>query len=322
MTRLMSYIPTTKEAQRIAGVFGILPVHIRRIPDGLINASFFITDKDHKEFVLRVYQKDNRTIGEIRHEIKVMNALRDTGLPIPRLHMTHTGSYLGTWRHNRVSYFTILMERIKGRHIKPTDLYLLPSVAQYHGKMHRELREHKPLKSVTRTFQTMLQLIEREYSTAIQKLDSKTSRAFSRVYEDICTMVLRRHATIMGLPSGDVHLDYDSTNILVRNNVIVGILDFDDITHKPFALDIGNSLWWWLFYNPVAVWHEVVSTYLKNYEKERNLSKNEKRSLALFIRMRNFALACFLFVNIPAHAQISNVRKAISFDRKMSTFEL
>lgn len=115
------------------------------------------------------------------------------------------------------------------------------------------------------------------------------------------------------MPAGLCHLDYDSDNILETKGKVTGIVDFDDMQNTPFSLDLAFSLWWWCFYNRKKR-DFVFSTYLKQYESRRRLTKQEKSMILFFLRIRNFILLNLLFINLPSAVDVFSAKKALRFD--------
>ena len=109
-------------------------------------------------------------------------------------------------------------------------------------------------------------------------------------------------------------MDYDSSNILIKNGKISGIIDFDDITDSPLLIDLGFSLWWWLFFNFEKSNLKVGKEYVKSYSKNRTLTEKEKDLLSFVIRVRNMILLCLLFINHSSKIQYKKIKSALVLD--------
>lgn len=134
------------------------------------------------------------------------------------------------------------------------------------------------------------------------------------IYSDLKRNIELNFDDILALPCGDVHLDYDSDNIIVENDKIKAILDFDDISNQPFILDTANSIWWWLFKNKKEDYEKILSNYFESYQKIRNITEKEYKFLNLFLRMRNLTLICLLYVNISREINYAEVEKGLILD--------
>ena len=90
------------------------------------------------------------------------------------------------------------------------------------------------------------------------------------------------------LPHGYNHLDYDTHgNVLVKDNKVTAILDFDDLSYSPCVVCLGYTLWHVIFDSNDT---ELAKQYVIAYEKVRHLSKEEKSVLPQVILFRNYAI--------------------------------
>ena len=78
------------------------------------------------------------------------------------------------------------------------------------------------------------------------------------------------------LPSGFIHTDLHTENLLVRKGKIVSVLDFEESHKGPFIYDLGYTILdtCWTGNN---LSDSRVKTFLKGYEKVRKLNALERR---------------------------------------------
>jgi Ser/Thr protein kinase RdoA (MazF antagonist) len=84
---------------------------------------------------------------------------------------------------------------------------------------------------------------------------------------------------LMTLPSGLIHMDLSSGNLLFKNGRLSGIIDFEAF-FAPFILDIGTTgLYWAIQFDPETSDTRVdlgrLKTLLESYAEERSLGQDE-----------------------------------------------
>lgn len=85
--------------------------------------------------------------------------------------------------------------------------------------------------------------------------------------------------TLMKLPSGLIHMDLSTGNLLFKNGRLSAIIDFEAF-FAPFVLDIGiTGLYWAIPFDPETSDTRVdpakLKTLLKSYAEERSLGQGE-----------------------------------------------
>ena len=243
-------------------------------------------------------------------------------VPVVKVLKNQSGSYLTKFSNfSEKAWRVILMEYVKGEHLKSSQINLIPTFAKYQAKMHIVADSFERTKN--NFLGKMVSWLENESKEALRNIDeAKLRREYASISAEILSEAKRRIKEINALPFGMVHLDYDSDNLIVSQKQIKAILDFDDISSQPFILDTANSLWWWLFFNPLKIHTKIISLYFKTYNKYRLLSKREKDFLPFFIRMRNITLAAALFVNVKEKRNLHLLRKALKADKLFKEIDI
>ena len=315
MTSGSNYILKKDEIDKIFSFFSKKGVSsFKKIKDGIINDSYFIMDKDNNKYVLRIYISGKVT-KNIDFEIDTMNFLTKKSIPIPLLHKTlkEQKYYLGLNLKNK-KRFIVLMDFVEGYHLKSSDLKMINEVATIQSKMHLLLKKSKSKKAGQLGINSVFKWAGSEFNQAIKKpgIDINVKNQILNIAQEL--FIQKKSILKNALaPIGYVHYDYDSNNIIIKNNKVKGIIDFDDLTESLFVVDLGFSLWWWMYFNQDKI-HEILKKYLSAYQKVRKLSKQEQGLLIFFIRMRNLILMCLLFVNISLKVEKQKIKKCIALD--------
>lgn len=306
---------TKADLQIALDQYGLKAKKVKVIKNGVVNSSFLISCSNGKTYVFRAYQRGNRTDAQIQNELKIMRSFSLNHIPIVKVFKNKSREYLTRFIDSKGEIWrAILMKHVKGKHLEPSQINLIPLFANYQAKMHIVASRFKKTKN--NFTEKMVSWLEKERQQALKNInDAKLRREFALMSSEILSEAKSRIKEINRLPSGEAHLDYDSDNILVTKKEIKAILDFDDTSSQPFVLDIANSLWWWLFFNPFKVHTRILNAYFISYNKYRLLSKKEKDLLSFFIRMRNVTLAATLFVNMKGKRDLKSFEKALRADR-------
>jgi Ser/Thr protein kinase RdoA (MazF antagonist) len=318
------FLGSKLDIKKVLALYGLKPKIVKSIKDGMINSSFFVLDQNDKQYVLRVYQRGIHKDKEILNELQTMIKFRQGGVPIPLVLENVKNQILTKFIDSgKSSWQVILMEFIKGHHLKSNEYQLICEFAEFQSRMHKLGKQTKPKSKLKLSFKKMTDWLKNEEGKAVEKISDKVLKLkFKKIVKDILAETKEKEKEILSLPAGYVHLDYDSNNIIVSGKHIDGILDFDDLSYQPLVLDSAFSLWWWLFFNPLSIHGKILQQYNQGYTKYLKRSSVEKRLLPLFIRMRNATLAALLFINIPKYQDVKSFKKALELDPVFKSLKL
>ena len=119
---------------------------------------------------------------------------------------------------------------------------------------------------------------------------------------------------IPGLPYGYNHRDLDlDGNVIVKENHINAIIDFEDIKYSPVVDCLAKTLWSVLFDSSEKdMWR-----YLAQYEKIRPLTHDEKKTLPSAIFLRNYAVAA---INLLCGTYLEEIPRLIEYEHRIPGF--
>lgn len=306
-----------KMLSSVMELYGKRAVSFRKVEKGIINTSFFVRDTRGKWYVLRIYKPGNHNDAEIRRELRFMNFLRRHRIPVPAVMNNLKGSPLTITRDRTGKLMrAIVMERVEGHHLHPKESSLIGQFAKLQARMHICSLRFGSMGNKADSFNFLVRWLQKESILSKRRLkETSFFGEFHEAVENVLSEIKRNKKAILRLPNGEVHLDYDSDNVIVSKNKIVGILDFDDIKKEPLSLDIANSLWWWLFFSTPSAYTKIVRGYFSGYRKYKAITDMERRYLPLFMRLRNMTLGALLFVNSPSVFNAEGVKKTLAFER-------
>lgn len=285
---------------------------------GVENESAFV-DTNNGRFVLRVYNK-SKSRKEINLELAFMDFLSNT-MPIPRILRNSKGLLLSTKNINGITRNFIIMGRIEGSHLYSSQLNLISEISKYQALMHKAAIKFK--RNYKKPADTIIQDIiffrnELKNAKKILSKDPVGTNCLILAKALIKEMEVNLDE-LMSLPAGLVHRDYDSDNIIVKDKV-TGIIDFDDLSHRPFVSDLAGSLWWWLYGNRGRA-SEIFKKYVAGYEKYRKLTIKEKAWMPLFMRARNIAIGILLNANRKRKLDYLELKNALAFDKLVANLQ-
>lgn len=285
-----------REVRQVLLQYNVDAIHVKRTSRGVSNNSFFVYTKSG-EFVLRIYDTQS-TKSAVRFEVALLEKLHAAGMiPTPEILPNLRERLVTTVSMGGKQRYAILMRKLSGRIVVPTDYSLISAVAKTHAQLHVvSARLIRPRQSVQKTldhgrfwFTKEMSRVEEQF-TSYGLWDAYRTQAL-----DLQTALRQISRVIVRLPSAECHLDYDSDNILTNGKRITGVIDFGDVVHAPLVMDLGYSLWWWLFCNPVKKHQAILKSYLSAYQKVRPLLQKEKELLKVFIQLRNLGLAAYFY---------------------------
>ncbi|MFA6513883.1 MAG: phosphotransferase [Patescibacteria group bacterium] len=276
--------------KKLLSVYDVKYQSYKLIKFGIENISAFISTKEGK-FVLRVYRNNNKKLSDIKLELEFMAFLRKNGVKTPKIIGNHHKQSLSRKKIDNKFWNYILMEFVDGAHLKYNQINLISSLAKAQAIIHKHTSKFKIISKDYHNFRNRLNSFVSEYKTNKPFIYNKYGEELTiETIEEVVHDLKKNLDALQKLPSGLVHLDYHGSNILVKDNKINGIIDFDDLSFSPFVADLANSLLWWTYLNQTKNIQKIKEKYLLEYQKYRKLSRNELALVALLMRWRNVSV--------------------------------
>jgi Ser/Thr protein kinase RdoA (MazF antagonist) len=252
----------------------------REIKQGIENTSLYI-EEDNKKYVLRIYRADSKTDKEICFELEFQDYLRKHKIPIPIIYKNIDGNELSIIELGSTKWQVILMEFCKGDIGISNITYsnqLIHELATIQSKMHKlgvVFSKKYPCENKWKNLKDsyVIKIDVNKYSDRIKSFLQR-SNSFSYILPTEITY-------------GYNHLDIDfDGNVIVNNDTISGIIDFDDLKYSPNIVCLGYTLWGILFDYGI----DEMNTYLKKYQELHPLNQFEMEALPQCILFRNYTI--------------------------------
>ncbi len=288
-------------------LYDISDFTFKSIDEGISNNSFLI-ESNNKKYILRVYSQDRKTNDEILLEIKFQDYLRDNGIKIPLIYKNNKDEEFSVLNIKGNDWQFLLMEFVEGNSVNyNVDRILISDIAQTQARMHllgiqfsdlvkEDNNKWADLKDTMANKIVSLPVDNSEVSDFLERV---------RVYKYILNPEL---------PHGYNHLDLDfDGNIIVLDNKVNGIIDFDDLSYSPSVVCLGYSLWNILDDEGV----ESMNYYLGEYQKIRPLNNLELETLPNIITFRNYVIGIIRLLLWDENTPLSDIEDLIKLEEKI-----
>lgn len=226
------------------------------------NAQTFLINSGTNSSILRIYRKNKRTVEQIKQEIAFTQFLKKRGVAVPTFIQNTDGRYFSEHSVNGTNRYYLLMRFESGNHPQHYTDSILIQMA--HGQA----------------------AIHIHGSTFAQTRSDSTSAPADRL--SLPDRLLRF------VPKGFSHCDFDATNILVTDQKLTCILDFEGIRLVPFV-----SCLFFTLSRIYDLQHRKtnVEKYLAAYQEVRKLNSLEKLVIRTALAAR-YKKPRFLFIQI------------------------
>lgn len=269
--------------------YGISFKTFKKIESGILNTNYYIESFDEK-FVLRVFE-GKRGIFEENQELELLLNLKNI-IPCCTPVKTILGKNYVVYKNRMIALFYF----IEGEPLKIFNANCLYEIGKYLGKFHSFSLNQE----LNRKSRIDLQFYYNKINFNKLNIPLGEKRKILKTYDEI------KNFDFSLLPRGIVHNDIFPDNVLIKNNHIVGILDFNEAQSGAFIFDIAIVINYWIkiYKFPKNEEEYHISLFLKEYEKYRKLELGEKRALEIAIKKVNLTfillrLDKFINENLP-----------------------
>lgn len=212
---------------------------------GSSNATYFIYTPDN-QFVLKLYAATTET-AQIHYEHSLVTFLQYTNLPfaIPVPICAAGGETLISLDIDGRSLNAALLPRLVGQPVNVQNLNQIQSAGFALAQLHKQLVKFDPQGQLAKLpFWGALDQIHPQVRDPLNipqilNLGLAEQKHFSQMLNEAIASAPHLYAT---LPIQTIHADYITPNILVENDRVVGILDFEFATRDLRLFDYLSSL--------------------------------------------------------------------------------
>ncbi|MEI6532677.1 MAG: phosphotransferase [Candidatus Roizmanbacteria bacterium] len=213
-------------------------------------------------YVLKYYE--NRSEKHVHFECSLLKYLRRNNIPVSSIITNISGSDMSMFNNHPF----VLSAFIEGTH--PNDPKIMLNKSQIFEVVKTIANFHNIIVNYRPDYLFDREIFSLEY--CMREFCSRTnnSERIDWMKKEIEDLQLPEF-----LPKGICHADLSFSNILIQNNSITGILDFD-MSHFTFLIyDIASLLYWWAWAPQKGVIPERAKIIVQEYVKKRSLTKEE-----------------------------------------------
>lgn len=293
----------------LSEVYGITPLDTKKLTLGFVNDSFLITTQDQGKYVFRVSRA--KATDEVSFEVETLQKLEASQFISPHVVPNLNGEYSAIFESAVVVVFNYIEGDIAGGLSVPSLLQLGREVA----RMHVLLEGFCPAyKKNTWEPDALISLYKtgREELLKVDSLDTHAVVAF-------CDEYISEYGTDLRLPQGVTHQDIKRDNIIVNQETIVGIIDFDNAYYGTLLYDFLTAVMWEGYTN-LQLSKERTSALLKGYQEIREFTAEEKNHFVYAFKAR---LVREVFIGPFAALQNKHaaMKRALEFIQKFRMFD-
>ncbi len=291
---------------KILGRYSIYNFTFNPVNQGITNTSFVI-ESLNKKYLLRIYAQGKNT-EEILFEISFQDHLRENNIPIPLIYKNVSGEKLSLVEIDEKEWQCILMEFVEGKSVTENpNQELISELAQIQAKIHILGIEFGNTKDKPNKI-----LVDLHDSSTEKLIEIPIKK--QEVFDFVERAKNYKYHLNENLPYGYNHLDIDfDGNVLVKDNKINAILDFDDLKYSPAVVCLGYSLWNILDDEGL----DAMKYYLSEYQKVRPLNNLELESLNHIILFRNYQIGLIRLILWKENTQIKNIEDLIVLEKEI-----
>lgn len=257
-----------EEQKYIEDIYQIEIKELKFINMGILNSNFLLST-ENKKYVLRIFEA-NRTLEEEEQEIELLEKISDI-IPVPKILKNKKNEWITEYNNKKIAIFDYIDgEILESKNINQA---IMREIAWYLGKLHK-FSENLSLKNFNRKTRIDLDFYLDEIKKSGIDFEAK-ERIFSLAEE-------LKKINFEALPKGIIHSDIFPDNVLIKNNHINGIIDFNEAYYAPFIYDLAIVINFWIRdkkYLSFQKENDMIRDFLNNYSRHRKIEKEEVKLL-------------------------------------------
>ena len=251
------------ELKRITGNYQLNISNFQAIEEGSSNSNYFLST-DQGQYVLTIFEIDPSAAEKIAF---ILCLLEQHNYPAPKLIQATNGKNLTDYQNKKV----MIKQYIPGRTLAQLNVEQIQQIGVFLAKLHQiPPPEYLPLEHA---------YLKDTYPMILAQNQDQIYKEWVKSRVDILTGNLD-----LSLPTGFIHGDLFTDNVLIENGKFKAVLDFEDAGHNLLIFDIGMAVVG-LCREDSRIRLEKVRALLSGYQKTRILDKNEKQSLLTSIKL-------------------------------------
>jgi len=243
------------------------------LPGGIENTVISVSLSDGSEKVQKHYNR-NHELARISLELTIMGVAEECSIPLPSLDASESNHQV--FRHLAQGYewYVVSMNKVDGHH---PDVYRgawVSELARYQARLH----------NMDTSGVTTNSAINLTNDYKYFPINPSVHTGLSDISEVVAVHLRNVVGAWPYLPSGVSHHDITRSNVLVSDDNVAAVIDFEDVATAPYIFCLAGTLW--DIFTSTGIGE--AEKYLADYKKERSLSALESSTLRDMIIIRGW----------------------------------
>lgn len=248
---------------------------VKQFGSGIANLNYLLENSSGTRIVARIL-KEQKT-ENLEFESRIQAKLKESGIGSPQLLKNPDGSVLLLSLKEINITFTNYVESDPHPKIFPVEL--LPDLGRTLARLQQALQDlpedEVPENYLSKSYQNKLKFRKKD-----QQIAKEIKNYIGNLYKKISKL---------NLPKTTIHGDLNEGNILIKNNQIIAILDFETVEYKERILDLGILVYYRQPDSNLS-YPEVATRIISGFEEVAKLRSREKEAMPLATQ---YTAACF-----------------------------
>ena len=241
------------------------------ILEGIENTNYKITTSNNI-YILTIFEKRVQ-IKDLPFFVNLKNHLKRNNFPCPQPIANLQGSFVNMINNKSC----LLISYLKGSKTKNATAYQCEQIGEVLSLFHNYTSNFKEKR------------INRLSHNQWTEIFIKCKKQSIKKYESIISLIEKELEFLknnwpINLPKGVIHADLFQDNVFFIDNQFSGMIDFYFSCNDYLAYDIALTINAWCFDKNQEFTLKNFKSFVKGYEKNRKLTKNEKVSISILLR--------------------------------------
>ncbi len=242
----------------------------KHIPFALGN-TVYILETTKGKYVVKIFERAK--LDYIKYQIKIMNFLSLKKIPVPGLIKTKNKKFLLIRKDKRI----LIQKFVEGKIPKKLSEKLIKDIADKMGLMNKHLLK--------------LKLHSKDHKFNPLEFKGRNTKDFDFKEEENKLLKELRKLKRKKLKRSVVHGDCHSVNLLVKNDKLKAVIDWDDVHEGYLIYEISTFIVHSFFITPLYYRSgkfnkNQLRLFLKQYQKHVKLNQEERKAIYYFIKQR------------------------------------
>jgi len=265
----------------------------------------YILETTKGKYVMKIFERAK--LDYIKYQIKIMNFLNLKKVSVPELVKTKNKKFLLIRNNKRI----LIQKFIDGQSPKKLSEKLIIDIANIMGLMNKHLLKLK------------LQgkhIWEKDHEFKHLNFKGVKTKGFDFKEEENKLLKELRKLNRKKLRRGVVHGDCHSCNLLVHNDRVSAIIDWDDVHEDYLVYEISAFMTHSFFMTPLYYGsgrfnRKQIKLFLKKYQKHVKLNQEERKAIYYFIKQRFLQIIEWQSRQMKTHKDLTKKLKQEQFRR-------